>query len=232
MESGDTLFVHSSLRAVGPVVDGAAEVIRALQMSVGPDGTILLPSFNLAARTQVERAAIWDPATTRSTVGWLTEYFRTMDGTVRSDHPSHSVAARGARATEYVRGHLSKEGMRSPWDIEPWGCTYGEHSPMIVAYRNPRSRVLMAGTDYRTCTYLHVVETMAWNRSLLTDPKASYPCIDRERLGTHWQRTGAGQNVVRTGRIGRAPSILLPIRAFVDSALELFENDPAAWLIT
>ena len=78
-----------------------------------------MPSFNLLP-TREERADSWDINKTPSTVGWLTEYFRQMDETYRSDHYSHSVAARGCDAKAFVADHLSSEGYKSPWDYSPW----------------------------------------------------------------------------------------------------------------
>src|ERR1043165_8675027 len=141
VETCDVLFVHSSFKSLGPVDGGAATVVEALEDSAG---VILMPVFNLVAKDQ--RAATWNIATTPSTVGWLTEFFRRMPGTVRSDHYSHSVAARGPGAQEFVGGHLSRAGDRSPWDREPWGATYGIHSPFQKAY-DANGNVLLLGVD-------------------------------------------------------------------------------------
>ena len=96
VEPGDTLFVHSSFKSLGPVQDGAGTVVGALEESIGPRGLLLMPSFNLVEGER--RAETWDPETTPSTVGWITEYFRRLPGTHRSNHYSHSVAARGRGA--------------------------------------------------------------------------------------------------------------------------------------
>ncbi|MBT7549777.1 MAG: aminoglycoside N(3)-acetyltransferase, partial [Gemmatimonadetes bacterium] len=100
VEPGDILFIHSSFKSLGPVDGGAETVVRALEDAVGSAGLILMPSFQLVPSERDQRAAGWDWATTPSTVGWLTEYFRRMPDTVRSDHYSHSVAARGGRAAD------------------------------------------------------------------------------------------------------------------------------------
>ena len=96
----DTLFIHSSFKSLGPVRGGVATVIDALQGAVGSGGLILMPSFHLIEMTQ--RPKRWNVASTPSTVGWITEYFRNMEDTVRSDHYSHSVAARGPSAAAFV----------------------------------------------------------------------------------------------------------------------------------
>ena len=74
IEAGDTIFIHSSFRSIGPVIGGAGAVIEAFKDVVGSEGLILMPSFNLVEK----RAETWDIETTPSTVGWLTEFFRQM----------------------------------------------------------------------------------------------------------------------------------------------------------
>jgi len=103
LEAGTTIFIHSSFKSLGPVTGGAGTVISAFKDVVGSKGLILMPSFNLVEK----RAETWDIETTPSTVGWLTEFFRQMDGTFRSDHYSHSVASSGKRASDFVADHLS-----------------------------------------------------------------------------------------------------------------------------
>ncbi|MCH7861617.1 MAG: AAC(3) family N-acetyltransferase, partial [Proteobacteria bacterium] len=66
-------------------------MVRALEDSIGAEGLLLMPSFNL--REGEKRAETWDLETTPSTVGWITEYFRRLPATYRSDHYSASVAA-------------------------------------------------------------------------------------------------------------------------------------------
>ncbi len=219
---GDVLFVHSSFRSLGDVEGGAGSVVYALASVVGSGGLLLMPSFNLIESEA--RALHWDICTTPSTVGWLTEYFRRMPCTHRSDHYSHSVAARGAGAAEFVSGHLSQEGWRSPWDRPPWGKTYGLHSPMVRAY-DRSGKILMIGVDYSTSTYVHVVEVRFWNRRLESDPDADYVWLDNVELGAYWDRTGRLQR----GRVGDAECRLFGIRDYVDGLLAEVSRDPAQY---
>jgi aminoglycoside N3'-acetyltransferase len=222
VEPGGLIFVHSSFKSLGSVESGAESVVRALEEAVCPDGLVLMPSFNLGDHE--DRPKTWDLDTSPSTVGWLTEYFRLMPGTHRSDHYSHSVAARGAGAAEFVAGHLSTEGLESPWDKAPWGKTYGTHSPMAKAY-DRSGKVLMIGVDYSTSTYVHVVEVRHWNRCLEEDPDAKYIWLHRERLGAFWDRSGALQR----GRVGDAPCRLFGIRDYVDALLAEVARDPVQY---
>lgn len=222
-QRGDVLLVHSSFRSLGTVEGGAAAAVAALERAVGPEGLILMPSFNLVPRDL--RAATWNHATTPATVGWLAEFFRTMPGTVRSDHYSHSTAARGKGAAEFVAGHLSQEGMDSPWDLPSWGKTYGTHSPMMRAYE-AGGKILMLGVDYRSSTYVHVVEVMRWNEARRHDPSAQYIFFDRERLGVAWDAIGR----LWRGRVGDAECRLFPIRDYVDTLLEIVRPEPGKWV--
>lgn len=223
VSQGDLLFVHASFKNLGPVEGGVATVVSALESVSGPEGLLLMPSFNLVSRHL--RASTWNIATTPSTVGWLTEYFRTMTGTVRSEHYSHSVAARGKNAAEFVSGHLSNEGMFSHWDLPPWGKTYGKNSPMLRAYE-AGGKVLMLGVDYHSSTYIHVVEVMLLNENRLKNPSAIYIPFDRERLGAEWDSMGR----LKRGRVGDADCRLFPIRDFVDSLLQLVRRNPEKWM--
>lgn len=225
VEPGDILFIHSSFKSLGPISGGAGTVVRALEDAVGPDGLVLMPSFHLVPKDKEQRAANWDRATTPSTVGWLSEYFRRMPGTVRSDHYSHSVAARGRRAADFTAGHLSAAGFPSPWDRAPWGKTYGFNSPMYRAY-SAAGKLLMLGVDYETSTYAHLVETLYWQRRRGSDPQAPYSGLKRPALGAFWDETG----ILNRGVLGQADGRLFGIRPYVDALLNEVDRNPDPYL--
>jgi aminoglycoside 3-N-acetyltransferase len=224
VELGDVLFIHSSFKSLGPVDGGAGTVVSALEAAVGSEGLILMPSFNLVESGQ--RAEIWDIETTPSTVGWLTEFFRRMPGTYRSDHYSHSVAARGKGAKDFVAEHLSREGYKSPWDRKPWGKTYGSHSPMYKAYQVD-GKILMLGVDYDSSTYIHFVEVILWNKLLKQSVEAKYSYLNRLALGEFWDRVGN----VSKGFVGAAECRLFRIRAYIETLLREVENKPKPYLV-
>ena len=120
IQKGETLFIHSSFKSLGPVEDGAGTVISALEAAVSAEGLILMPTFSLLPSRE-ERVAAWNVNKTPSTVGWLTEFFRQMPDTHRSNHYSHAVAARGKDAKAFVSDHRRRDGYASPWDYYPWG---------------------------------------------------------------------------------------------------------------
>ena len=78
--------------SVGQVPPELLQLLQPLMDVVGLSGLLLMPSFNLLG-DRGARADAWVIETTPSTVGWLTEFFRQMPGTYRSDQ----IATSGAR---------------------------------------------------------------------------------------------------------------------------------------
>ena len=222
---GDTLFIHSSFKSLGSVEDGASTVIAALETAVGAEGLILMPTFSLLPSRE-ERVAAWDINKTPSTVGWLTEFFRQMFDTHRSDHYSHAIAARGRDAKAFVSDHRRREGYQSPWDHYPWGKTYGTHSPMFRAYK-ANAKLLMLGVDYQTSTYIHLVEVIHWNKRLADDPQAEYIRLKRPELGEYWERLGQ----LKQGKVGDSVCRLFHIETYVDSLLAEVERNPEPYVV-
>ena len=224
IEKGDALFIHSSFKSLGPVEGGAGTVISALEAVIGQSGLILMPTFSLLPSRE-ERVASWDVATTPSTVGWLTEFFRQMPGTYRSDHYSHAVAARGKDAEAFVSDHLRREGYQSPWDHHPWGKTYGTHSPMFRAYK-ANAKLLMIGVDYQTSTYIHLVEVIHWNKRLADDTQAGFIGLNRPKLGEFWE----GLDQLKRGPVGDSDCRLFHIKTYVDALLAEVERNPEPYV--
>lgn len=183
-----------------------------------------MPSFNLKANGPAARAAIWKIENTPSTVGWLTENFRTMPGVVRSEHYSHSVAACGKGQAEFVEGHMANEGMESPWDMSPWGRAYGARSPFVKAYE-AGGKILMLGVNYDSSTFAHLVEVTYWNERRRRNPDMPFIAFDREKLGAYWDSLGR----LRRGRIGDADCRLFPIRDYVDTLMAAVRLEPKRW---
>lgn len=225
VQENDLIFVHSSFKRLGTVEGGASTVIKALSKAVGPNGLVLMPSFNLVKGSNEVRSKGWNIHTTLSTVGWLTEFFRLMPNAFRSDHYSHSVAAMGYEAEQFVSGHLHKKGHKSPWDLKPWGKTYGVESPMHKAYTK-NGKLLMLGVNYDSSTYMHFVEVLCWNKMLSECDKAEYPRINRIAMGEFWDRVG---NINRAF-IGDADSRLFMIKEYVDILYKEFFNNPTPYL--
>jgi aminoglycoside 3-N-acetyltransferase len=103
IRAGMDLMVHSSMKSIGPVRGGPATVVAALVSVLGPDGTLLAPSFNHF------HARVFNPLTTPTSNGAIAEAMWRRADACRSLHPSHPVAAIGPRAGEYLHAHLIHE---------------------------------------------------------------------------------------------------------------------------
>ena len=138
VERGMDLMVHSSLSEIGHVEGGADTVVTGLLEAVGSKGTLLMPSFNHRA------AQVYNKMATPTTNGAIPDAFWRRPAAVRSEHPTHAVAALGPRAERYCASHL-EAGI---WEPE---------SP-IGQLVHGGGWILALGTTHWTSTAYHVAE--------------------------------------------------------------------------
>ena len=141
--AGDVAMVHSSLSSLGYVAGGADAVIDALLEAVGPQGTVVVPTFTWG-RFHQQHGFTFDVAhaTVADEVGIIPETFRQRPTAMRSHHVCHSVAAIGPRAVQ-VMG----QGVRS----------FGPGSSFDALYQLD-AWVVLLGVGFSACTALHMVE--------------------------------------------------------------------------
>jgi aminoglycoside 3-N-acetyltransferase len=110
--AGMHLFVHSSLSSIGEVDGGADAVVDGLLDAVGPEGTIMVPTFSFSG------THTFDVSSTPSKTGAITETLRHRQYAVRSWHPTHASCAIGPHAEWLMHDHLRGEplGIDSPED--------------------------------------------------------------------------------------------------------------------
>lgn len=95
-------MVHSSLSSMGKVKGGALVVVEAFLEVLGPEGTLMVPTFTHSA------TEYFDPQQSLSKNGAITEATRRYPGAVRSLHPTHAVTAIGPDADELVQDDLER----------------------------------------------------------------------------------------------------------------------------
>ncbi len=107
LEAGDGLFMQAAMSAFGSFENGAETVLEGIERVVGPEGLVAMPVFPMAepAIEYLARDPIFDARMTASRMGAISEAFRRAEGTRRSVHPTHSIAAAGSGAEEIVAGH-------------------------------------------------------------------------------------------------------------------------------
>jgi aminoglycoside 3-N-acetyltransferase len=149
LREGDGVFVHSAMSAFGEIRGGPPTVVAAFEHVLGPQGLIAMPAFPLTAGGRDHLAAhpVFDVRETPSRMGAITEYFRGLPGVVRSDHPTHSVAARGPGAEELVAGHADAE------------TPFGAGTPFARMIQRGVKQVWF-GTGLPTFTLYHAYESL------------------------------------------------------------------------
>ena len=101
LKGDETILIHSSMKAIG-AVDGGADTVLDAWMEYFKDGLLLLPTHTW--KTVNADNPVYNPYTTPSCVGLLTNMFMKRDGVIRSLHPTHSMSGYGKNAAEYLAG--------------------------------------------------------------------------------------------------------------------------------
>ena len=226
LSAGDVVMVHSSLSAFGYVEGGADAVIDALLETVGPDGTVVMPTFtwgSFAHKSTVE----FDVAGAPSEVGKITEVFRNRPEATRSVHVCHSVAAIGPHTQAVMGDGRNGSGRGSSFDglleLDAWN--------------------LFLGVDFSVCTALHTVEEFMQvpyrehrdfkgSTVILPDgtrvPSESVEYLRKPCYRNDLRKMGdvfAGARILRTAEVGDATIINVRIRDIISVTTKLMEED-------
>ncbi len=186
VSSNQIIEVHSSLSSFHYVVGGARTVVDALLEIAGSGGTILMPTQNcgnsepskwqnppVSADLYKEvRYSIpaFDPRSEDIPhMGEVAENFRKREGVVVSSHPSVSYAAWG----RYAKLLCNRQSLHFP---------LAEESPCARLYEL-KGAVLMLGTDFDTCTCMHLAEYRCDCRPVMIDGAAV-----KTENGTAWRK--------------------------------------------
>jgi aminoglycoside 3-N-acetyltransferase len=237
---GMVLLVHSSMSSLGWICGGPVAVIQALQEVLGPDGTLIMPSYtggltdpknwrhppvpeDWKNMIRAETPA-FDPlrSPTRG-MGQIAETFRTWPGTVRSDHPHSSFCAWGQQAQSITDDHPLHNGM-------------GDNSPLARIYAL-EGWVLLLGVGFGNNSSLHLSEYRADYPSKASEINGAAMLVDGERQwvpirdleleSEDFVAIGdllmAETQIVRTGKVGESQSLLMPQKLLVDYGVDWME---------
>jgi aminoglycoside 3-N-acetyltransferase len=155
------LEVHSKLSSFHYVIGGARTVVDALMETVGEGGTLLMPmqcgdnsepsdwsNPPIAPEIYKEIRESIPPFDAKTSdlrkMGAVVENFVHRPGVVVSNHPSVSYAAWG----RYAKLLCNRQSMHFP---------LAEESPTARLYEL-KGNVLLIGTDFDTCTCMHLAE--------------------------------------------------------------------------
>lgn len=233
IHDGDTIMVHASLRAVGPVEGRAEGLISTLFSVLGDQGT-LMAYVDFEPTNDIP---YFDPqhSPARSDHGVLAEIIRTWPGAIRSLNPGASMTAIGACGAWLCNAH-------------PMNYGYGLGSPLAKLVEIG-GKVLLLGSDFDHVTILHYAEHCAElpNKRVIqrTDQVLSGstvvdmvieefdtgdPVISTMPTDYFAQITQqfVDSGYAQTGLIGQANSVLLPAKDFVAFAIAKMEREFAS----
>ncbi|MBF0159303.1 MAG: AAC(3) family N-acetyltransferase [Magnetococcales bacterium] len=136
LQEGDNVVVHSRLLSFGLIEGEAATVLQALQQTIGPTGTLIVPTYTFASS-----------AAPGTDMGPLSELVRQQPDAVRSRCPIHSHAAIGR-----LRDRLT----------EPDGSvSLGPGSDFDLMQRHDCKLLLLGCRFSQGATFLHHLEAVA-----------------------------------------------------------------------
>lgn len=140
---GDGLLVHSAVQYLGKPEGGVGVYLDGIQAVIGPDGTVVVPTFNFDFPINQE----FDPVETPSKgMGAFSEYIRKLPGSRRSLHPMQSVACYGYSAED-----LASRDTTSAFDP---GSVYDRMLELDF-------KLLLLGADVQSVSMLHYSEQRA-----------------------------------------------------------------------
>lgn len=210
IQPDDSIMVHASMKSIGNVEGGADTVLDAW-MEYLSDGLFMMPTHTWAQMGPDCR--IFDPQNMSSCVGLLTNLFRIRPGVVRSLHPTHSIAAYGKKAKEYIAG---EETVDTP--CSPEGC-WGR-------LENIGAKILLIGVGHERNTFIHAVEESMNVPERLTDEPSEFLSV---RLTMLFFAARFTATTTKMSRIfpNIIPSWLLPLRPVAPPAMFPLEMQTA-----
>ena len=234
LAKGDMVYVHASLRAVGPIDGGADALIDAFLDVIGPEGTIAVPTHTLSY-PGFGQPPFAPGLPTIADVGIFPEIVRKRPGVFRSGHASHSTAAIGKHAKTLTENH------------DPC-VAVGLNTPLHKLWQMD-GKILLLGVTHRVNTSVHLAESLVKVPYLFMPYNAAWGIATYERLpdGTvneyvQAELPGCGNEFnklqpllevkgkVRSGHVGNAVSYLMKSRDLIAEAVALLEEDNTVFL--
>lgn len=142
IERNGTVIVHSSMKSIGDVEDGADTVPDALSNFMEM-GLLVFPTHTWQYINKDNPKFYVE--STPSNIGILTEKFRKRPNVIRSLHPTHSVAALGEDALSFT---ADNEKFDTP-------CARGSSWGKLL---DRQAKILLIGVDLRRNTFIHGIE--------------------------------------------------------------------------
>lgn len=239
LNKDDSCIVHTSLSSFGYLIGGEKTLVDTLK-EVLSDGTIMMIAQTVDLCDPVEWRyppmikSLQEPAFTampgydKTTpihyIGITPEYFRTSSGVYRSNHPLYSVCVWGKDAKEICKDRS-------------YNMPYGSEGVLQNMY-DKDAKILMLGTDYESCTALHLAESTInrkpiYERAPVKMKDGTTKIIkftnadldmydDFNEFGHYFENKFP--NIVKKVKIPKGNIRLVPMRQLVDEAKEYWHQ--------
>lgn len=219
---GGVLLVHTSFRAVRPVEAGPEGLIRALGDAVGPQGTVVMPSWS------DDDDVPFDPAASpvAQDLGVVARRFAGLPDVLRSDHP-FAFAARGPDAARILRDPLP---IPPHVPASPVGRVHDLDGQILLLGVNHDANTtihlaeLLAGAPYRRAKHCTVLRDGVPTR---LDYGENDHCCERFTLVDEWMATSGDQ---RMGPVGHGEARLVTSRVVVGEVVAKLTDQPLRFL--
>ena len=172
----------------------------------------------------------WDKDKSPSDVGYLSEYFRTRNGSFRSDHATHAVCAIGKEAYELTKEHTA------------YGPRLGEFGDYAFSYSSPWQKMyeknakhVFIGCPLKKGTIRHLAEHIIVERILEIHPEVEllvrkfseplskfWPAINGDLIYETLKESGD----IRFAKCGDAICMCIEATIFVNKMIDIVINNP------
>lgn len=229
LKGDDIVMIHSSMKKIGEVENGADGVFEAFEEFFA-DGIIAFPTLTWKIGLYPDAGNVYSVRDSVSNISLLPELFRKRDGVVRSLLPTHSITAKGKNAEEFCAIAPATISTSLPWHSH-WGKLYEQNA-----------RILFIGCDIRSCTYFHAVEEKAGHPELFFPDKKHVSIIDYDGVRTEidmYRHQGAhsqyyrltesllfAEDALRIVTFGNARTYLMDARKAADAVFRMLEKNP------
>jgi aminoglycoside 3-N-acetyltransferase len=222
VEEGSVLLVHTSFSLTGPVEGGPDGLIDALVEAIGPEGTLVMPSWT------DDDDEVFDPASYEvdEHLGVVADEFWQRPGVVRGTHP-FAVAALGPLAAEIAGApfvlppHAPDSGVARVHDNDGWVLLLGvDHD----ADTSVHLAELIADVPYRVPHHITVLEEGEPKR---IDYGENDHCCQNFIFVGDWLRA---RGLQREGIVGYGRAQLVRSRDVVSTVVQELEADPCRFL--
>jgi aminoglycoside 3-N-acetyltransferase len=220
---GDHVAVTLSFKSIGYLEGGPNAFIDALLETVGSQGTVMMNTFTANFPiTAISSDFVFDKPVSMPDTGLVPTVFLSRSETVRSSHPTFSVAAAGKLAHYLTEGHDWNSNPYLPY--ERLGDVTGKYlciglGNRLVALRHEAQRraglavipkirgVLYKNDDGKICLFTFSHPTCAKNTAKIVP-----------RL--------IAKGIVKKGKIGKAVSLIAPSKDLMQEMSFILRQDP------